>query len=265
MTTAISAVSNARFDNPAALLAQAPAKPSLSDIQRNYQVAEDRMANWEPKLGGLIPLGVFTGSRRITATEGAMLDGLTRSRGILGLQAFQGIVNEAQTVSAARVPPASVDSMPARVAADINKLPAGIRDQVRNGWPLSDGHTDAFRHAYWNARMTQQFGSDWAKQYATAHEAVDGTVNNSAVREAMDLYNNEVGRAIATANPNASPAEIADKVKAALDRGELVVVNQSGTLSWSNEVAVGQHGRGQSSNAPGVLPIPAGDAYVRGG
>ena len=188
MTTAISAVSNSRFDNSASLLAQAPAKPSLSDIQRNYQVAEDRMANWEPKLGGLIPLGVFTGSRRITATEGAMLDGLTRSRGIIGLQAFQGIVNEAQTVSARRVPPASVDSMPARVAADINKLPSGVRDQIRNGWPLSDGHTDAFRHAYWNARMSQQFGSEWATQYATAHEAVDTSVNNSSVREAMDLY-----------------------------------------------------------------------------
>ena len=265
MTTAISAVSNSRFDNSTALLAQAPAKPSLSDIQRNYQVAEDRMANWEPKLGGLIPLGVFTGSVRLTATEGAMLDGLTRSRGVIGLQAFEGIKNEAQSVSASRVPPAKVDSMPARVAADINKLPAGVRDQIRNGWPLSDGHTDAFRHAFWNARMTQQFGSEWTTQFATAHEAVDTSVNNSAVREAMDLYNNEVGRKIAADNPNASPAEIADKVKAALDRGELVVVNQSGTLSWSNEVAVGQHGRAQSSNAPGVLPVPAGDAYVRGG
>lgn len=265
MTTAISAVSNIRFDNSATLLAQAPAKPSLSDIQRNYQVAEDRMANWEPKLGGLIPLGVFTGSVRLTATEGAMLDGLTRSRGVIGLRAFEGIKNEAQSVSASRVPPAKVDSMPARVAADINKLPAGIRDQVRNGWPLSDGHTDAFRHAFWNARMTQQFGNEWTTQFATAHEAVDTSVNNSAVREAMDLYNNEVGRKIAADNPNASPAGIADKVKAALDRGELVVVNQSGTLSWSNEVAVGQHGRAQSSNAPGVLPVPAGDAYVRGG
>ncbi|WP_040812493.1 DUF6973 domain-containing protein [Nocardia concava] len=53
-----------------------------------------------------------------------------------------------------------------------------------------EGHGDAARHAYWNARMTQEFGADWAKQYATAHESGGG---NGPQREAMDLLNAKSG------------------------------------------------------------------------
>ena len=49
-----------------------------------------------------------------------------------------------------------------------------------------DGHNDAFRHAYWKARMVQEYGADWAARFGTVHESLPG---NSADREAMDLYN----------------------------------------------------------------------------
>ena len=65
-----------------------------------------------------------------------------------------------------------------------------------------DNQTDAFRHAYANALMTQKFGEEWTRKFATAHE---GRENNYASSEAMDLYNNEIGRQIAVDNPNASP------------------------------------------------------------
>nr|WP_281033355.1 hypothetical protein [Nocardia concava] len=38
--------------------------------------------------------------------------------------------------------------------------------------------------------MTQEFGADWAKQYATAHESGGG---NGPQREAMDLLNAKSG------------------------------------------------------------------------
>ncbi|MGV9412790.1 DUF6973 domain-containing protein [Nocardia sp. NPDC003693] len=106
-----------------------------------------------------------------------------------------------------------------------------------------DGHADAARHAYWNARMTQEFGADWAEQYSSAHEKVGG---NGPQREAMDLKNNEVGRQIGLANANASKEELQSAVIAAVDRGDTVVIHSpdgpeapaqiafSNTVGWAN-------------------------------
>ncbi|WP_431956602.1 DUF6973 domain-containing protein [Nocardia lijiangensis] len=107
-----------------------------------------------------------------------------------------------------------------------------------NGDPnTQDNHTDAFRHAYWNALMTQEFGADWTKEYTSKHE---GRPDNAAVREAMDLHNNEVGRQLALANPDASPEEMREIVKNAIENGDTVVINQNQQLSFSNDVPVGQ-------------------------
>ncbi|WP_051132969.1 WXG100 family type VII secretion target [Nocardia paucivorans] len=100
-----------------------------------------------------------------------------------------------------------------------------------------DDHTDAFRHIYWNALMTQEFGPEWTQEYASKHE---GRPDNAAVREAMDLHNNEVGRNIALQNPDASPEELRELVRQAVERGDAVVINQDRTLSWSNQVPIGQ-------------------------
>ncbi|WP_406233222.1 DUF6973 domain-containing protein [Nocardia sp. NBC_01009] len=100
-----------------------------------------------------------------------------------------------------------------------------------------DNHTDAYRHAYWNALMTQEFGEDWTKEYTSKHE---GRPDNAAVREAMDLYNNEIGRKIALANPDASQEQLQDLVKDAVDRGDTVLINQNQSLSFTNQVGQGQ-------------------------
>lgn len=119
-----------------------------------------------------------------------------------------------------------------------------------------DGQGDAFRHAYWNARMTQEFGAEWTETYATAHEKTGGNIPQ---REAMDLYNNQRGREIALANPDASPEELKQIIKDELSKGTLVVLegkdntgNQhSTTLAWSNIP------ESSTRQAPGVgLPLP---------
>lgn len=46
----------------------------------------------------------------------------------------------------------------------------------------------------------------------------------------MDLYNNEVGRKIAAANPNATDKELADLVEKALKDGKLLVIDSAGNL-----------------------------------
>ncbi|MGW4246574.1 DUF6973 domain-containing protein [Nocardia sp. NPDC004722] len=85
----------------------------------------------------------------------------------------------------------------------------------------ADGQADALRHSYWNARMSQEFGEDWTNKYATAHEKSAG---NPPAREAMDLYNNERGRIIASQNPDATPDQLKAKIVESIDRGEMVVI-----------------------------------------
>lgn len=84
------------------------------------------------------------------------------------------------------------------------------------------------------------------------------------MREAMDLYNNEVGRQIATDNPDASRQELGDLVLRALDEGKLVVIDRSGHLAWSDDVARGDHGMTPSIAVPGAIGIPRGDASANG-
>lgn len=56
---------------------------------------------------------------------------------------------------------------------------------------LHNGKGDAFRHCYWNARMTKDFGSSLAYKIATNHENVS---SGPARERAMDLANNREGR-----------------------------------------------------------------------
>lgn len=122
---------------------------------------------------------------------------------------------------------------------EVNAL-NGIKDQAYNTaseyYPKSgaeDGLNDAFRHTYWNALMARERGVDWAEKFATAHEAIDG---NPAYKEAMDLHNNELGRRIYEKNPNATPQELAELVRDAVESGQAVAVNDRGELVPSNKV-----------------------------
>jgi hypothetical protein len=47
----------------------------------------------------------------------------------------------------------------------------------------------------------------------------------------MDLYNNEVGRNIAIANPDATPAQLADMVEQAVNNGDTVAWGEAGTTA----------------------------------
>ncbi|WP_124247487.1 hypothetical protein [Gordonia sp. X0973] len=117
---------------------------------------------------------------------------------------------------------------------------------------VDSGYSDAFRHTYWNALMTRRFGADFAKAYGTAHEGLGG---NAPAREAMDLYNNEVGRKIAMENPNASPEELATKVRASISNGDNIVVGHD--LQIHRSTADGAaHADGKGTGVPRTTGIP---------
>jgi hypothetical protein len=180
---------------------------STDDIIDEYQVQSDQMTTWSPALVGWL----MEEPVRMTETEARLLDQLQWHQGLMGLYQFKRCKEDAYSVSGERYP-------------DL---------------PGDDSHRDAFRHIYWNVLMTRRLGENFARAFATAHEGVPG---NQADREAMDLYNNELGRRIATQNPNASLEELQELVAEAIRNGEALVIDGSGELVYSDQVAEGDTG-----------------------
>lgn len=191
-------------------------RQTLEEIYEKYQVSESTMVDYEPKW----PLSLFTDPQRITQTEANLLHQLQVDKGALGLKSFRGAKEDAMDYASERF----------------------------SGQGSGDGHQDAFRHAMWNALMTDKFGEEWAEDYGTAHEQQP---NSRPASEAMDLHNNEVGRRIAAANPDASTEKLADLVEKAVRDGEMVVIGPDGNLARSNEVPPGGTGLAPKiSNGP---------------
>ncbi|WP_433713646.1 DUF6973 domain-containing protein [Nocardia sp. CA-084685] len=199
-----------------------PTDPELAKILTDYQTDAtketvvwpsgwllDIVRGWDPTFkAGAMP-----------REEATALENLIGQHGLLGLKEFYDIKTEAEQ--------AAKDQFP------------GF-DVVTQERVLSDGHGDAFRHAYWNARMTQEFGEDWTQTYTTAHEKTGG---NPPAREAMDLYNNRLGREIAIDNPGASPEHLRTKISEAIQDGHAVVLKtpegqSQPQIIWSNQVEV---------------------------
>jgi hypothetical protein len=212
----------------------------LDEILRDYQVAEDPdgLVDWPP-----FPYSL-QGTRRIPASEAAVLTGLLLDETGGQLLLAKGVVEEVE----------------ARAAGEF------VDGQ--------DGHQDAFRHVYLNARLAQTFGETFAKDLGIAHERGPSPVTggpNPASREAMDLYNNEVGRAIGTRHPSATADELAGYIREAVATGHYtdgagnripapIVVNDSnGNLAYSDTIPIGETGTAREDVVlPGRDPSQVG-------
>ena len=92
---------------------------------------------------------------------------------------------------------------------------------------VTDNEADALRHFKWNARMTHEIGYDRARIIADNHEyitwekmeVIGGTINKITLDSLMDLHNNKMGRAYATANRTGS---YYDLFNLALKEGALI-------------------------------------------
>jgi hypothetical protein len=196
------------------------------------QVGDDPggMVQWKPHADPFDPLSWllrnYLDAREpveVTKAEAEMLDQMDLGQ----VNAMNDIKARAEGTAEERFPVPE---------AQRGNAPPGVKSER---WKSNDGHLDAFRHAYWNALMTKEFGSEWTERFTTLHEGKPG---NPAVREAMDLHNNEVGRRIANEHPDASEEELADLVQQAVDNGEMLVIDRNGKLAWSDQVGHGQHG-----------------------
>lgn len=215
-----------------------PTDQALRDIMSKYQVDGSGETVTFPS-GTLLDLirtvNPSVEPKVMSKEEAAALTALAmQPGGVSKLQTFYEIQDEAQTAAA-------------QAYAD---LEGPLLDRS-----LSDGHADAFRHTYWNARMTQEFGPEWTEAFTSGHEKVGG---NPAAREAMDLHNNHLGRTIGADNMNASPDELKAKVQSAIDGNQAIVIggtDENPQIAFSNSVVPG---RNSIQSGVGV-PMPKGN------
>ncbi|MBK8026766.1 MAG: WXG100 family type VII secretion target [Chloroflexi bacterium] len=120
----------------------------------------------------------------------------------------------------------------------------------------NDGLGDAFRHAYWSARMTQEFGAEWTQEFTDAHETKDG---NPAARDFMDRQNNALGIRMAQQYPNASPEQLRNLIGQAIRSGQGVYIPGSAGLGANTpeQLAVLENGPvAPTDQAPDAANIP---------
>lgn len=213
-----------------------PSDPELARILQEYQVSASETTVVFPTGSLLEIIRIFKPDiepKAMTAEEAQALILLaaTPPEGTLNLKTFYAVQDEATEAAKTAFPDLDPD---------------------QNFLSLSDGHSDAFRHMYWNARMTQEFGPEWTSTFASAHEMIG---SNPAAREAMDLYNNELGRTIGSQNSDASPEELQELVLQAINNNEAVVIQEvpdGGQIAFSNSVAPGAN-----TILPGAdIPMP---------
>ncbi len=80
-----------------------------------------------------------------------------------------------------------------------------------------DDEADAFRHAYISFEMTKNFGPEVAKAFGDAHEI---SHPNNGPERMMDLYNNYIGRQLASDEAN-KKRSTRDVVRQAIQEGRL--------------------------------------------
>ncbi len=97
---------------------------------------------------------------------------------------------------------------------------------------------NAYRHALWSAKITQDFGSDAAQNITKAHEGV-GVASSASVDltkafegnldladNIVDLLNNEIGQNIGESNEGTSMNDLATKVLDVFKNGGLWVATE---------------------------------------
>jgi uncharacterized protein DUF6973 len=98
------------------------------------------------------------------------------------------------------------------------------------------GQTDAFKHSYWIARLTQEIGEKAALKLGVAHEKgnyrafkksklEDGN-NPDQPSSEMDLYNNEIGSKIALENPDLSKELLIDILILEIKSGKMKILKK---------------------------------------
>jgi hypothetical protein len=122
------------------------------------------------------------------------------------------------------------------ISKETNKVADSIRKTNLLDGDASGGQVDAFRHAYWMARLRQEIGKSAARSLGKAHEKEnyltykklqleDGIVPDE-ISSKMDLHNNEQGLKLITRNSNVSKKGLIYRIVNAIQKGKMKVIKK---------------------------------------
>lgn len=131
-------------------------------------------------------------------------------------------------------------SLKAKKAYEISVEVTRIADSISKTNLLdgdgSGGQVDAFRHAYWMARLRQEVGKSAAKSLGKAHEKEnylmfknneneDGIVPDE-ISSIMDLFNNNQGLSLISKNSDISKSGLIYRVINAIHEGKMKIIKK---------------------------------------
>ena len=123
-----------------------------------------------------------------------------------------------------------------KISNETNKVSDSIAKTDLLDKDGAGGQVDAFRHAYWMARLTQEMGSNSARSLGEAHEKEnyltykkqkleDGVVPDEISSE-MDLHNNDEGIKLITKGSEISKKALIYKIVNAIKKGNMKVLKK---------------------------------------
>jgi hypothetical protein len=122
------------------------------------------------------------------------------------------------------------------ISVEVTRIADSISKTDLLDGDTSGGKVDAFRHAYWMARLRQEIGKSAAKSLGKAHEKEnylmfksqkleDGIVPDE-ISSKMDLYNNNQGLSLISKNSDISKSGLIYRVINAIYEGKMKIIKK---------------------------------------
>ena len=122
------------------------------------------------------------------------------------------------------------------VSKEANKVADSIKKSNLLDGDASGGQVDAFRHAYWMARLRQEIGESAARSLGKAHEKenyltfkerkLEDGVLPDEISSKMDLYNNEQGLKLISRRSKVSKKGLIYRIVNAIRIGKMKVIKK---------------------------------------
>lgn len=122
------------------------------------------------------------------------------------------------------------------ISMEVNRISDSITKTNLLDGDASGGQVDAFRHAYWMARLRQEIGKSAAKSLGKAHEKENYLMNKNNEKEdgivpdkissKMDLFNNEQGLLLTSKDRNISKNGLIFRVVNAIHLGKMKIIKK---------------------------------------
>jgi hypothetical protein len=136
-----------------------------------------------------------------------------------------------------------------RISNETNEVSDSVAKTNLLDGDAAGGQVDAFRHAYWMARLRQELGKRSARSLGKAHEKEnyltykkknleDGVVPDK-ISSVMDLYNNDEGLKLIKKRGTISRDSLIYKIVNAIKSGKMKIIKkdkQGNFLTCKNEV-----------------------------